>query len=195
LSRVSFRAAASEQDLEQILALQRRNFEEVVGPELAARDGFVTVRHDLELLRDMNRAEAHVVAISGDRVVGYALAMRREFEPRVPILAPMVEKLRGLRHGGRAVNDWRYFIMGQVCVDAAFRGQGVFAGLFREMRALYGERYDMVITEVARRNGRSIRAHEKVGFELLHRYTDDAGEVWDVVLWDWRPRARGEDAP
>ena len=54
------------------------------------------------------------------------------------------------------------------------------------MKALYAPRYDMTITQVARRNGRSVRAHEKVGFELLHRYRDAAGEEWDLIAWDWR---------
>jgi RimJ/RimL family protein N-acetyltransferase len=45
--------------------------------------------------------------------------------------------------------------------------------------------YDFVITEIATRNTRSIRAHEKVGFQLLHRFKDDK-EEWDVVIWDWR---------
>jgi L-amino acid N-acyltransferase YncA len=188
VSPVDYGVAASEEDLEQILALQRRNLEPSLGPEAVARDGFVTVRHDLELLRDMNRAAPHVVARSAGRVVGYALVMLRAFEARIPILAPMYDRLSALLYTGRAVADSRYFIMGQVCVGEPFRGTGVFAGLYAELRVRYARDFEMVITEVARRNGRSIRAHAKVGFELLHRYRDPAGEEWDVIVWDWSSR-------
>jgi RimJ/RimL family protein N-acetyltransferase len=44
--------------------------------------------------------------------------------------------------------------------------------------------YDFVLTEIATRNTRSIRAHEKVGFQLLHRFSDEK-EQWDIVVWDW----------
>ena len=177
--------AAADEDLKQILALQRQNVEEELSSAEVAADGFVTVRHDLGLLRDMNRAESHIVAKSGGRVVGYALVMLRAFEDRIPILGPMYDKLSQLSYHGRPVEEYPYFIMGQVCVAKPFRGSGAFGGMYREMRALYFPKYRMVITEVARRNTRSIRAHEKVGFELLHRYRDASGEEWDVVLWDW----------
>ncbi len=180
-----FCTASTDEELEQILSLQHRNVEENLSSEEVASQGFVTVHHDLELLRDMNRAEPQVIATSDGQVVGYALVMLRAFEDRVPILKPMCDMLSGLTYDGRPVDETHYFIMGQVCVDKPVRGKGVFGGMYRKMQELYSRRYDMVITEVARRNTRSIRAHEKVGFELLHRYLDSDGEEWDVILWDW----------
>jgi len=178
--------ASSTADLEQILALQRCNVEEGRTPEDVAAQGFVTVRHDLALLREMNDAAGHVVARVDGHVVGYALVMLASFEERIPILAPMVARLRTLEFRGRALCDLRYFIMGQVCVDAAYRGSGAFAGLYDELRRRYASQYDLVVTEVARRNTRSVRAHAKVGFELLQRYRHDGGEEWDLIGWDWR---------
>lgn len=186
MSNAIFCTASTDEQLEQILDLQRRNLEENLSAEDAAGDGFVTVRHDLELLRDMNRAEAHVIALHENRVVGYALVMLRTFDDRIPILKPMYAILSGLNYHGKPLDNYRYFIMGQVCVDKAFRGKGVFAGMFREMREQYSGLYDLVITEVAVRNVRSVRAHEKVGFKLLHRYRDPDGEGWDLIVWDWR---------
>ena len=186
MSEVSFRTASSDEELRQILALQQSNLEEGLHPQEVADQGFVTVRHDFELLRDMNGAAPHVVAVSDGQVVGYALAMVRAFEDRIPILKPMYAMLGQLEYQGQPVNEVPYLIMGQVCVDKGFRGKGVFGGLYQALRQQYSNDYAMTITEIARRNGRSIRAHEKVGFELLHRYTADDGEVWDLVVWDWR---------
>ena len=42
--------------------------------------------------------------------------------------------------------------------------------------------YDFMVTEVAARNTRSLRAHERVGFETLRVYDDpETGEGWHVV--------------
>ena len=40
-------------------------------------------------------------------------------------------------------------------------------------KELMKDKYDFVITEIATLNTRSIRAHEKVGFELLNRFKDE----------------------
>jgi hypothetical protein len=184
-----FAQAAGDEQLGQILELQRRNVEEALDPGEVARDGFVTLRHDLPLLREMNAYEPHIVALDAERVVAYALVMGQQFAGRLPLLAPMFDEVRSLRLDGRDLGSYRWFVMGQVCVGQGYRGQGVFEGLYGRMRDCYSARYDFTLTAVARRNGRSIRAHEKVGFSVWRRYTDSVGEEWDVIGWDWRSRA------
>lgn len=178
--------ATDDRHLQGILDLQQRNLEAILDRESVARDGFVTVRHDLELLREMNDFEPHIIALDDGQVVGYALVMAPHFEHRLPIIAPMFEQMRSLQVDGRALEQWRYFVMGQVCVAAELRGHGVFEGLYAHMRDCYSRRFDFILTEVARRNGRSVRAHEKVGFSVWHSYTDEQGEHWDLIGWDWR---------
>jgi len=41
--------------------------------------------------------------------------------------------------------------------------------------------FDYIITEISTRNHRSIRAHEKVGFETIKEYESD-GKEWKIVL-------------
>lgn len=188
---VQFRTASTDEELEAILALQRRNVEAALDPEDARRDGFVTLRHDLGLLREMNLAMPQVLATSAtsdEAVVGYALALARELGARFPLLDPMFARLRRLEYRGRPVDERRYFVMGQVCVAEAYRGRGVFDGLYCHMRELYSGSHELVVTELASRNGRSARAHARVGFELLERYPDGAGEEWDLIAWDWTDR-------
>lgn len=37
---------------------------------------------------------------------------------------------------------------------------------------------------------RSLRAHEQVGFEPIHRYQDgDGADEWVIVAWDWSMNA------
>ncbi len=64
-----------------------------------------------------------------------------------------------------------------------YRGQGVFDLLYAHHRQLFARQYDFVITEIATRNQRSQRAHERVGFETINTYRDELDE-WNVVVMD-----------
>ncbi len=123
----------------------------------------------------------------GEEVVGYALVMPRSFAVDGPILQPMFDLLDTLSwHRESLRTQDRWFVMGQICVAEGYRGMGVFDGMYQKMRELCGKEYDFVITEIAERNTRSIRAHERVGFQTLHTFSDAvAGEDWRVVVWDF----------
>lgn len=175
----------SRTDLLQILELQRINLPTNISREESDEQGFVTVRHTEDLLSDMNTAEPQIIAKDGERVVGYALVMLSSFAERVPILLPMFELLDNLSFRGKKLADRAYYVIGQVCVAKSHRGQGVFDGLYDQHRRQMAGRYDYVITEIATRNRRSLRAHARVGFQTIHQYRAPDGEEWDIVLWDW----------
>lgn len=169
-------------DLDGILALQRQNLEATVGSEVALRDGFVTVRHTREDLQAMHTIAPSVVAKAGDTLVGYALTMPLACGPIVPVLAPLFDKIGELAPALGVALD-RVYVMGQVCVAEAHRGRGVFDALYAGHRRLFADRWDLCVTDVALRNGRSLRAHERVGFERLATYTD-ATDTWAMIgLW------------
>ena len=189
---VTFELASNDRQLEQILALQQRNIEGSQEQQTSAGDGFVTVQHSLDLLRAMNDAAAHVIAVADDQVVGYALSMLGRFSDQVPIIKPMFARLQTLRWQDRPITEHSILIMGQVCVDMSHRGSGVFDGLYQHMRSCYHHRFDFLITEIATRNRRSIAAHQRIGFELMERYADNHDEQWDLVAWDWRDFSNGD---
>jgi hypothetical protein len=181
---VSFGVATSTTDLSQILNLQQLNHAITLSPEDAARDGFVTVKHTLDLLTKMNSAAPQVIAKENDVVVGYALVMLKSFESMIPVLQPMFERLSGIEHRGRKINDYSFYVMGQICVDANYRGGGVFDGMYRKHHELYSKQYELCITSVATRNHRSMRAHERVGFKTVQTFRD-ATDEWNILVWDW----------
>lgn len=192
---IHFAQVASEEEIQQILELQARNHGSALDAATAADQGFVTVRHEPDVLRRMNRAHPSVIAKRGDRLAGYCLVMLPDFATDVPILAPMFATLETLSWRGRPLRDWRWFVMGQVCVAEEVRGQGVFDGLYARLREACRGSFDVVVTEIAERNTRSIRAHERVGFETMHTYREDVtGEVWRVVGWSLQGAERATDA-
>lgn len=176
-------------ELEQVLALQRANLAANVSADEASAQGFVTAVHDLEILQRMHALAPSIVARTEDGLAGYALTMRVEARADVPILEPMFQLFETLSWRGRPLPATRFYVMGQVCVAKPFRGQGVFDALYQGHREHYRDRFELLVTEVSLRNRRSLRAHERVGFEPLHRYRDSVDE-WVILGWDWEPGAR-----
>ena len=164
-------------DLPRILELQRRNLDRSVSPGEASAQGFVTVEHTPEALFGMHALEPSIVASEGEALCGYALVMPVECRDLVPELRPMFERLEGLGCG-------RFYVMGQICIDRPSRGSGLFDRLYAAHRQHLSGRYQRVVTEVATRNTRSMRAHARVGFRELLRYRDETDE-WSLVAWDW----------
>lgn len=185
---IEFTTVAGERDLEQVLELQRRNHRSTVDAATAAGQGFTTVRHRPEVLRAMNRTHPSVIARDGQALAGYCLVMPQAFRDQVPELVPMFDLVDGLAVDGRPLaGDPRWFVMGQVCVAEAYRGAGVFDGMYGHLRTTCRAGYDLVLTEISHGNPRSLRAHRRVGFRTVHIHDDpDGGPPWEIVAWAWR---------
>ena len=173
-------------DVQGILTLQRANLRKNVSPDAQTSQGFVTVEHDPAVLTRMNRAAPSVIAKDGDIVVGYALTMLPEFGADVPELVPLFDLLDTLTHHEKPLRDYAWYVMGQVCVADGYRGQQLFDRMYAHHRAVYGSRYNLLITDISANNPRSLRAHARVGFQPLHEFHDyTIGETWVVVGWDF----------
>jgi predicted GNAT family N-acyltransferase len=181
---VTYGVAESSIELKQILDLQHRNLPTNITKEEAREQGFVTVEHDLELLTEMNSPHPHIVARHDKKIIAYALVMLQKMEAKIPILVPMFEQINQIFYQGTLLRDAKYFIMGQICIDKTFRGMGVFRGLYNEMSKRMSPHFEYIITEVAKRNQRSLKAHYKVGFKNIKEYQSDEGEDWVIVLLD-----------
>lgn len=143
--------------------------------------------HTLDILRRMHALAPSLVARDPDGlVVGYALVMFREARALLPVLDPMFAEIERLPMGAlTGAADPRWYVMGQIAVAPSHRGSGVFDALYAGHRELYGDRYDLVFTEVATRNARSWRAHERVGFRTVEVYRDETDE-WALMAWPWK---------
>lgn len=176
----------SDADLQQILDLQAKNLPSHISLEEKKAEGFVTIHHDFKLLAAMNQPYPHVVARQNGQIVGYTLVMQRDFATAIPYLQPMFKMIDQQRYRGQLLADAAYFVMGQVCIEKDYRGQGLFQKLYEKLKDGLVAHFDLVITEVSLKNPRSIRAHEKVGFKNIKTYATDDGEEWMILLWDWR---------
>ncbi|MFC0184373.1 Acetyltransferase (GNAT) domain-containing protein [Pseudarcicella hirudinis] len=180
---IVFTTISSAEEITQVLTLQQENLRKNISEETADNQGFVTVVHNFDLLNRMNTAIPQIIAKDGDQVVGYALVMPESFKNDVPVLMAMFDMLGALEYQGKLVKDYRYYVMGQVCVSEAYRGKGIFDGLYKTHQNLLSSQFDICVTEIAKRNTRSLSAHKRVGFEIIHEYFDTTyPELWEVVV-------------
>lgn len=175
---------STDEQLKQILQLQEENLRTNISAETQQQQGFVSLQHTLPVLKQMHGIAPSIIATDGDQLAGYALTMPRECRQIVPDLEPMFSSFEQTLWNGRPLSEYRFYVMGQICVAEAWRGQGVFDALYRQHKTSYSKNFDCIVTEIATRNLRSMRAHERVGFKSIHIHQDELDE-WAVVIWDW----------
>ncbi|KAA1245297.1 GNAT family N-acetyltransferase [Aquimarina sp. RZ0] len=176
---MTYTTASTSRELEEILQLQQQNLAISISKEEKKKEGFVTVQHDIEILSKMNGIEPHIIAKDGDTVIGYTLCMTKDFGQDIPVLIPLFREVEKSTYRSK-----NFIVMGQVCIDKGYRGQGVFRGLYQHMKKKLQHTYDILITEVAADNLRSLQAHQAIGFKTLVTHEND-GIKWHLIHWNW----------
>ena len=179
--------ASTDSELEGILKLQSLNLKNNVKQPEREKEGFVTLQHTMELLQYMGDFMGQVIAVdekSGE-VVGYALAKPLELQNKFPLLKNLVGKVSLLEYNKQPLVEDEYYTIGQVCVAQGFRGTGVFRALYEKHKEVFSVNYKYCITVVSTSNPRSLRAHEKAGFQVIHKFEDPL-DAWCIILLDLR---------
>ncbi len=185
---IIYTLSETEEELKQILELQKSNLPQNLTEEQIQSQGFVTVNHSIEILKKMNALEKSIIAKDGDKVIAYLLAMRTELRNDIPVLVPMFNIFDKLEYKNRKLSEYNYIVVGQVCVEEEYRGKGILDECYIQYKKQLSGRYDFAITEIVTENQRSINAHKRIGFELLHNYISPDKRKWDIVLWDWKEK-------
>lgn len=167
--------ASTDEELNLILKLQKQNLPDSLSKSEIENEGFLTVVHTFEILKQMNDCCSHIIAKKGDEVVGYALCMHPKFADGIEVLRPMFSEINKIISG-----NLKYIIMGQICVDKNYRKKGIFRGLYGFMSQELKANFDIIITEVNAKNVRSLNAHKAVGFQVLKEYSAD-NKNWVII--------------
>lgn len=179
---VIIKLVESDIELIQILNLQNLNHLDNLTNEEKKNNGFLTVKHEFHILQEMNLSTAQIIAVDNKLVVGYALAMLKKHSELVPSLVTMFQMFEKLSFNGQCLKD--FYVMGQICISEDYRGQEIFEKMYGMHKSVYGKEFKRCLTEVSSSNLRSMRAHEKIGFQKTHNYQDATGN-WNIMLWDW----------
>jgi predicted GNAT family N-acyltransferase len=181
--QIIFTTAKISDELIQIHKLQAENHRSVLPIEVQVEDGFLTVKHSLQLLDQMNNVTPHIIAKNGNQVVGYALAMSKDFVNQIPELRMMFDMIDHVKTDEYVLSAMDYIIMGQICVKKEYRGKGIFQGLYQMYFETYKGLFPCIITEVAIRNTKSLFAHQKVGFRIIHQYVEEGVDEWAILCY------------
>lgn len=179
---ITFEVATTADHFEQILALQRKNHYSSISKEQQLDSGFVFAQHTKELLQLMATHLPQIIAVHEGKVIGYNLAMTSSMEKELPSLIPMFEEFKKWTYKGKPLIDYPFIVGGQVCVDEDFRGMGLIRNLYQATADKAGNGYQLCVTEISVRNVKSLKSHQKLGFEILGTYNDGV-EIWNLVVW------------
>jgi succinate dehydrogenase flavin-adding protein (antitoxin of CptAB toxin-antitoxin module) len=182
---ISYITANSQDHLEGILKLQSENLINNISVDEAASQGFLTVQHNFEILKKLNDTEQHIIAVANNEVVGFTLSMTAESKHDVPMLYPMFLIFDEITYNQKKVSDYNYIVVGQACISKDYRGMRVLDNCYNNFKNYHHKKYDFAITEIAKKNLRSLTAHQRVGFKVLDEFTDPNGIDWIIVIWDW----------
>ena len=182
----NYTTATTINDLNGILALQKANLAQGLTLEEIQSQGFVTVNHSYDQLKKLNDCEKHIIAKDNDKIIGYLLAMTQQSKFDIPILVPMFDVFESILYEDKKVTNYNYIVVGQVCIDKEYRGQGILDACYYKYKKYYSAKYDFAITEIASTNLRSLNAHKRIGFKEIYSYLATDYTEWIVVLWDWK---------
>lgn len=171
-------------ELEQIAALSKANLVTNLSAETKAKEGFVTWLYTPESLKAIHQVIPSVIVKDGDTLAGYALSLSPACVEVYPPMAATHDLVSSLSYKGRPLKVQKIYYCGQICVAQAYRGQGVVNMLYLFHRQQFSSRFDRLVTEISTANPRSLKAHQKIGFQLIETHRDDVDQ-WDIVLWDW----------
>ena len=175
---------SSVEELTGVLALHQENYFKNISKEESLAEGFVTAEYDGKSLQLMHTLCPSVIAKDGEEVVGYVLAVTKEFYGHNKLLDQLFDSIDKLNFEGQALVDQNYILCGQLCVKKGHRGQGIARKMYEYYRDEMHNQYPYCITDVASSNPRSVKAHSKTGFQVIDSTSYD-GVKFDIILWDW----------
>lgn len=160
---------AKDIDYVGMVALQEAN---LVGNLSNAErsDGFLSAMFNASELAALNENLCVIVASDHDQVKGLLVASTTEFNSNVSLPSAMIARYPHAVFNGQPLSEWKSFIAGPVVIDKSARGTGAFAGMYQELLKQLPSEYDVAVTLVSLANGRSLRAHEKIGYQRIDSF-------------------------
>lgn len=148
------------------------------------KDGFVTTAFTKEQLEDIIEKEQGIfVALKNDVVVAYVMSASWTYWSKWPMFVYMIEDLPNLRYLGREITVDNSYQYGPVCVDKAFRGQGILEALFDFALEKMSKKYEILVTFVNKINPRSFEAHKrKLGLEVIQEFEFNNNNYYEMVF-------------
>ena len=174
-----------QQENTNTISLQKKNLKQNISPEEKDAEGFVTMVFTMPMLQQFHELAPSIIIKDDSTVVAYAIVLLQQGRKAYPGLEPMFVNFEKLTWKSKPLYDYKFYAMGQICIDKAYRSKGLFDMLYQKHKEIYKEQFDFIITEISASNFRSLKAHKRIGFEIINTFRD-AMDEWNVALWDWK---------
>ena len=177
----------TEKDIDALLDLQHDNLLHNIDSVTKESQGFLSFTYTPTIIKEMMAHEPQIIAKQKDLIVGYALTTSLNVGMSIPQMLPLIKKCETITYHNAPLSQYDIYIMGQICVRAGYRGIGVFDALYEGHKQFLASKYRGVLTEISCQNKRSLAAHRRVGFDVIHEYYDEvSNKDWAIVIWDWQ---------
>lgn len=184
ITRVEVTRVSSPNEIIGIRDLQSLNLRQNITAEEAIEQGFLTAAYTIDYLQEMNSASPSIIAKDGDKVVGYALVAAKHIRKGHDLIEGLFDAIDACEYDGKLLKEVNYVVVGQLCVAKEYRGQDLVQKLYGHFRDCLSSEFTYLVTDVAKANVRSLKAHKKRGFQVINELMY-GGFGWDIVLWDW----------
>lgn len=156
---------ATESDFPAIVDLQLRHLITNLSPDEQA-DGFLSGYFDIPALHAANEDLCVIVCANSTNIAGFICLSTPAFKYSNDVAVAMLEAIQDAEILGRSFSEWKICLCGPVCIDRDYRGTGLFLKMYERIPA-YAAHCDLLVTLIAKTNGRSIAAHKKVGMSTV----------------------------
>lgn len=172
---------ATIDDIPKIEELQKKYHVSFISDE-DKKSGFVTTLFTKEQLTELIQTEDGIaIACDGDVIAAYAMAASWEFWSKWPLFQFMIADLENVTYAGQILSTTNSYQYGPVCIDMAYRGQGVLQDLFLFSARQMSKRYPILITFINHLNPRSFAAHtKKVGLDVIKDFSFNGNNYYEL---------------
>ncbi len=152
-------------DIEQIIRLNSKYFYPYPS-DVQIETGYLGKLYKAEELRQIIEEREIIIAADNKNLKGYYLIGRKEDKDSSVYLRN--ESLSLNDESGNPLSCIAYPT--QVCIDEAYRNQGLFGKMLNALCFEIREKYKNILCSVSEKNIVSIKAHEKYGWEMINTF-------------------------
>lgn len=148
-------------------------------------NGFVTTDMTEQQLQDLSDRENGVTIAYDEKekkVVGLLLGASWDFLKPWPMFDYMAGILKDYSFNGEVLSAETSYQYGPVCIDVAYRSQGIGEKLLAHQREVFASRYKHTVTFVNVLNPRSYAFHRRNNFEDLGFFEFNSNKYYMLAI-------------
>lgn len=150
--------------IDQILALNSKYLINHLS-DTEKQNGFIRIQYDREDLEKIIDEQEIVIATENDMVIGYYMVGRKseKFELELQKVMSLT-----LHHTGKF--EYKKIGFGcQVCIDEAYRNNGLFGQMLNELVNALSQKYSHLLCTISDDNIISMKTHSNNGWKLVEQ--------------------------